>query len=261
MNIQKCKVDKNREWTLATKKTLAAVFGVSALFSLSACDLTSPDSSTSGAPAYIPEGNPAQDNSSSSQSPDGNNSSSSFAIDTLEVTAGEIVPPLESSSSATPSSSSMEYEPPMTAGILPPDHVLPPEPEAGSPFDLEHLSSSSQQRTESSSATSGLSSSFSDVIPPESSSSSDTIVEIAPLAGDPIYIEDPVIDTTRTIVDTIRPVIDTVRVQRKETFDVIRKTDLQALSGCPSNMNDAIKIELVENAHIVPSDELDKENE
>lgn len=260
MNIQKCKVDKNREWTLATQKTLAAVFGVSALFSLSACDLTSPDSTTSGAPTYTPDSSTFQPNSSASNIPDGGNSSSSFSIDTLEVTSGEIVPPLESSSSATPSSSSMFNEPPMTSGILPPDQVIPPEPEAGSPLDLGNLSSSSQQRIESSAATAGLSSSFSDVIPPESSSSSDT-VEIAPLAGDPIYIEDPPIDTTRIVVDTVRPVIDTVRVYRKETFDVIRKSDLQSLSGCPSNMNDAVKIELVKNGHIDASEENDQEKE
>ena len=139
--------------------------------------------------------------------------------------------------------------------------MIPPEPEAGSPFDQGSISSSSQQRIESSSATSGLSSSFSDVVPPESSSSSDT-VEIAPLAGDPIYIEaPPPIDTTRIVVDTVRPVIDTVRVYRKETFDVIRKSDLQSLSGCPSNMNDAVKIELVKNGHIDASEENDQEKE
>ena len=251
MNIQKCKVDKNRDWTLATKKTLAAVFGVSALVSLSACDLTSPDSTTSGAPTYTPDSSTSQPNSSASNIPDGGNSSSSFSIDTLEVTSGEIVPPLESSSSIVPPSSSSS-EPPLSAGILPPEQVIPPEPEAGSPFDQGSISSSSQQRIESSSATSGLSSSFSDVVPPESSSSSDT-VEIAPLAGDPIYIEDSPIDTTRIVVDTVRPVIDTVRVYRKETFDVIRKSDLQSLSGCPSNMNDTIYTKKLISDHLVLS--------
>ena len=103
-------------------------------------------------------------------------SSSSVKIDSLEVTAGEIVPPLESSSSSarleSPMSSSVEYPP--LAGILPPD--LPP---------VKTLSSSSQGRIESSAATAGLSSSFSDVVPQSSSS------EPGPLAGDPVEIAPP----------------------------------------------------------------------
>ena len=50
MNIGKAKVEKNREWSVATKKTLAAIFGVSATFSLTAClegttsgDVVAPD--------------------------------------------------------------------------------------------------------------------------------------------------------------------------------------------------------------------------
>lgn len=257
MNIQKCKVDKNREWTLATKKTLAAVFGVSALVSLSACDLTSPDSTTSGAPTYTPDSSTSQPNSSASNIPDGGNSSSSFSIDTLEVTSGEIVPPLESSSSIVPPSSS-SLEPPLSAGILPPEQVIPPEPEAGSPFDQGSISSSSQQRIESSSATSGLSSSFSDVVPPESSSSSDTTIIPEPLAGDPIIIDDP-IDTVAVQIKTKEP----ENVQAELSLPSIREKDLLALSGCPSNMNDTVVVtkKLID-ARLVPSEELElKDNE
>ena len=38
MNIRKCKVEKNREWSASTQKRLAAALGVSALVSLTACD-------------------------------------------------------------------------------------------------------------------------------------------------------------------------------------------------------------------------------
>ncbi len=246
MNIQKCKVDKNRDWTLATKKTLAAVFGVSALVSLSACDLTSPDSTTSGAPAYTPDSSTSQPNSSASNIPDGGNSSSSFSIDTLEVTSGEIVPPSSSSS-----------EPPLSAGILPPEQVIPPEPEAGSPFDQGSISSSSQQRIESSSATSGLSSSFSDVVPPESSSSSDTTIIPEPLAGDPIIIDDP-IDTVAVQIKTKEP----ENVQAELSLPSIREKDLLALSGCPSNMNDTVVTKKLIDVRRISSEELElKDNE
>lgn len=86
--------------------------------------------------------------------------SSSFEIDTLEVTAGELIPP--------------EFL----------------EPESGTNIDTGHLesSSSSYQRIESSSTTSGLPHSSGDAIPPSSSST-----ELVPLAGDPIVTE-PVVE-------------------------------------------------------------------
>lgn len=192
MNIRKCKVEKNREWSASTQKRLAAALGVSALVSLTACDpvstsgsVTPPDDNSSSSEGATLSSSDQETHSSSSITPvsgvssafdDFPKSSSSVKIDSLEVTAGEIVPPLESSSSSArlepPMSSSVEYPP--LAGILPPD--LPP---------VKTLSSSSQGRIESSAATAGLSSSFSDVVPQSSSS------EPEPLAGDPVEIAPP----------------------------------------------------------------------
>ena len=192
MNIRKCKVEKNREWSASTQKRLAVALGVSALVSLTACDpvstsgsVTPPDDNLSSSEGATLSSSDQETHSSSSVTPvsgvssafdDFPKSSSSVKIDSLEVTAGEIVPPLESSSSSArlepPMSSSVEYPP--LAGILPPD--LPP---------VKTLSSSSQGRIESSAATAGLSSSFSDVVPQSSSS------EPGPLAGDPVEIAPP----------------------------------------------------------------------
>ena len=192
MNIRKCKVEKNREWSASTQKRLAAALGVSALVSLTACDpvstsgsISAPDENSSSSEGATLSSSDQETHSSSSVAPvsgvssafdDFPKSSSSVKIDSLEVTAGEIVPPLESSSSSArlepPMSSSVEYPP--LAGILPPD--LPP---------VKTLSSSSQGRIESSAATAGLSSSFSDVVPQSSSS------EPEPLAGDPVEIAPP----------------------------------------------------------------------
>ena len=93
-------------------------------------------------------------------------SSSSYKIDTLEVTSGEVIPP--------------EFL----------------EPESGSNIDTGHLessssvapSSSSYKRIESSSTTSGLPHSSGDAIPPSSSS-----MELVPLAGDPV-VPEPVVE-------------------------------------------------------------------
>lgn len=195
MNIRKCKVEKNREWSASTQKRLAAALGVSALVSLTACDpvstsgsISAPDENSSSSEGATLSSSDQETHSSSSIAPVSGvssafdefpKSSSSVEIDTLEVTAGEIVPPLESSSSSArlepPMSSSVEYPP--LAGILPPD--LPP---------VKTLSSSSQGRIESSAATAGLSSSFSDVVPQSSSS------EPEPLAGDPVEIAPPLAD-------------------------------------------------------------------
>ncbi len=92
-------------------------------------------------------------------------SSSSYEIDTLEVTSGEVIPP----------------------------EIVGPE--SGSNIDIGHLessssiaepSSSSYQRIESSSATSGLPHSSSDAVLPSSSST-----EPEPLPGEPIELDDP----------------------------------------------------------------------
>lgn len=201
MDIRKSKVEKNREWSVSTQRRLAAAMGVSALVSLTACDpvstsgsISAPDENSSSSEDAISSSADQKNVSSSSIAPvsgvssafdDFPKSSSSVKIDSLEVTAGEIVPPLESSSSSArlepPMSSSVEYPP--LAGILPPDEII--QPEAGSPVNPEEFSSSSQGRIESSAATAGLSSSFSDVVPQSSSS------EPEPLAGDPVEIAPP----------------------------------------------------------------------
>lgn len=171
MNIRKCKVEKNREWSASTQKRLAAALGVSALVSLTACDpvstsgsVTPPDDNSSSSEGATLSSSDQETLSSSSIAPVSGvssafdefpKSSSSVEIDTLEVTAGEIIPPIESSSSAMqapPSSSSVEYPP--LAGILPPDEII--QPEAGSPVNPEEFSSSSQSRIESSAATAGV---------------------------------------------------------------------------------------------------------
>ena len=195
MDIRKSKVEKNREWSVSTQRRLAAALGVSALVSLTACDpeptsgsISAPDENSSSSEDAISFSADQKNVSSSSIAPvsgvssafdDFPKSSSSVKIDSLEVTAGEIVPPLESSSSSArlepPMSSSVEYPP--SAGILPPD--LPP---------VKTLSSSSQGRIESSAVTAGLSSSFSDVVPQSSSS------EPEPLAGDRVEIAPPLAD-------------------------------------------------------------------
>lgn len=141
MDIKKSKISGNREWSPSTQKKLASMLGVSAATvlasaALTACDTTSatsgdviePTSSeqmTCGAMPCDWEYN----ESSSSQT---RLSSSSYEIDSLEVTSGEVIPPeflepesgsnidtghLESSSSSSsgdaipPSSSSMELAP------------------------------------------------------------------------------------------------------------------------------------------------------
>ena len=92
-------------------------------------------------------------------------SSSSYEIDTLDVTSGELIPP----------------------------EIVGPE--SGSNIDIGHLessssiaepSSSSYQRIESSSATSGLPLSSWEEVPPSSSSA-----ETEPLPGEPIELDDP----------------------------------------------------------------------
>ncbi|MBO4437659.1 MAG: hypothetical protein J5791_12335, partial [Fibrobacter sp.] len=118
MNIGKAKVEKNREWSVATKKTLAAIFGVSATFSLTAC-LEGPTSGDMVAPddGVVEESSDSTDLSSEalSSSSQSDPSSSSFKLDSLEVTSGIIAPHSyanqSSSSSVVPRSSSI-----MTSG-------------------------------------------------------------------------------------------------------------------------------------------------
>ena len=174
MDIKKSKISGNREWSPSTQKKLASMLGVSAVTviasaALTACDTTSatsgdvadpPTSSEQMTCGMMPCGWEYDESSSSvaeSSSSQTRLSSSSYEIDSLEVTSGEVIPP--------------EFL----------------EPESGSNIDTGHLessssvapSSSSYRRIESSSTTSGLPHSSGDAIPPSSSSTE-------PLPGDPI---------------------------------------------------------------------------
>lgn len=142
MDIKKAKVSGNCEWSPSTQKKLASMLGVSAATvlasaALTACDTTSatsgdviePTSSEQMTCGAMPCDGYIGPESSSSQT---RLSSSSYEIDSLEVTSGEVIPPeyiepesgsnidtghLESSSSSSsgdaipPSSSSMELVP------------------------------------------------------------------------------------------------------------------------------------------------------
>lgn len=172
MDIKKAKVLGNREWSPSTQKKLASMLGVSAATvlasaALTACDTTSassgdvvePTSSEQTTCGEMPcdwEYNESSSSVAPSSSSQTRLSSSSYEIDSLEVTSGEVIPP--------------EYI----------------EPESGSNIDTGHLesSSSSYKRIESSSTTSGLPHSSGDAIPPSSSS-----MELVPLAGDPVVPE------------------------------------------------------------------------
>ena len=75
MNIRKCKVEKNREWSASTQKHLAAALGVSALVSLTACDPVS----TSGSISAPDENSSSSEDAISSSADQKNVSSSSIA--------------------------------------------------------------------------------------------------------------------------------------------------------------------------------------
>ena len=161
MDIKKSKISGNREWSPSTQKRLASMLGVSAATvlasaALTACDTTSatsgqvvePTSSEQMTCGMMPcgweydessssvaESSSSQTRYSSSIDPVGGISSnsepprplsSSYEIDTLDVTSGEVIPPeflepesgsnidtghLESSSSEAEPSSSSEPEP------------------------------------------------------------------------------------------------------------------------------------------------------
>ena len=196
MDISKKKVEKNLAWSPSTQKKLASMLGVSAATmlasaALTACDTTSatsgdvvePTSSEQMTCGEMPcDGDIRPESSSSEKGPN------SFGI---EPTSG-----ISSSSMAPrPLSSSYEIDSlDVTSGELIPPEFL--EPESGSNIDTGHLessssvapSSSSYKRIESSSTTSGLPHSSSDAILPSSSST-----EPGPLAGDPIVTE-PVVE-------------------------------------------------------------------
>ncbi len=221
MDIRKCKVEKNREWSANTQKVLASFLGVSAVSMLAACDLaTSADVSVqdSSDSAYITSGDVADPDeirlSSPSPSPESSSSSpssvsssqprssssfgpvsgvssssfypplagivmpessSSYPVDTLEITSGEIVPPMESSSSSSLHYANSSSGVPM---MLSSSSFVAPPPEAGVPVDEFHENSSSS-RSEEPGPLAGI---------PELSSSSS---EPEPLGGDPIEPPEP----------------------------------------------------------------------
>ena len=161
MEIKKGKVLRDRDWSLKTQKNLASMLGITAALSLSGAALTACDttSATSGqvveptsseqmtcgmmpcgweydeSSSSVAESSSSQTRYSSSIDPVGGISSnsepprplsSSYEIDTLDVTSGEVIPPeflepesgsnidtghLESSSSEAEPSSSSEPEP------------------------------------------------------------------------------------------------------------------------------------------------------
>ena len=214
MNIQTGKVLKNCEWSASTQKKLASMLGVSAMLSLSGAALTACDS-TSGSVL-----GPELSSSSENLPPES-------GVVEPEPTCGDMpcdgeFPP--SSSSLQPNSSSSDpvsgissssLEPPLSAGILPPQieessssyeidtleitsgEIAPPpdtlEPESGSPFDQSHDLSSSSMIPEFPPQAGvvepdfGSSSSSVDVLP--SSSSNEVEIDSTLTAGLPIIEE------------------------------------------------------------------------
>jgi len=143
MNIKKCKVEKMREWSAATKTGLAAVLGISAFVSLSACDADGVSANGIDDPRMSPHdpertsgdvADPEFPPSSERQL-----SSSSVKIDTLEITSGEIALSSSSSSSLKPLSSSSfitagivhqssdSYKPASSSSETPSSSSMPPE--------------------------------------------------------------------------------------------------------------------------------------
>jgi len=202
MDIKKGKVLKDRDWSLKTQKNLASMLGITAALSISgaaltACsgDVSAPsDEDLSSSSEVILDGmgpidDRGQDISSSSVSSSSSGKMSSSMEPTSGISSSGVAPrPLSSSSEILLSgiplqeSSSSAVEPPLSAGILPPQieesssssykidtlavtsGEVYIEPESGSNIDTGHLESSSS------------------VAEPPSSNSEE------PLPGDPIEI-------------------------------------------------------------------------
>lgn len=178
MEIKKSKVSGNCEWSPSTQKKLASMLGVSAATvlasaALTACDTTSATSGQVVEPtsseqmtcgempcdweydessSSVAESSSSQTRYSSSIDPVGGISSnsepprplsSSYEIDTLDVTSGEVIPPeflepesgsnidtghLESSSSVAPSSSSVAELVPLAGDPIVTEPVVEPGP-------------------------------------------------------------------------------------------------------------------------------------
>lgn len=210
MDIKKCKIEKNREWSQSTQKNLASMLGITAALSLSGATLTACGDVVAGGDIETIESSSSEQMTCGEMPCDGDirpesSSSQTKFSSSIDPTSG-----VSSSSIAPRPNSSNSEDPPLSAGILPPSsssyeidtlevtsgEVIPPEivgPESGSNIDIEHLessssiaepSSSSFQQIRSSSTTSGMPHSSSDAILPSSSST-----EPGPLAGDPAVTE------------------------------------------------------------------------
>jgi DNA-binding transcriptional regulator YdaS (Cro superfamily) len=152
MDIKKAKVLGNCEWSPSTQKKLASMLGVSAATVLASAALTACDTTSATSGDVIEPTSSEQmtcgempcdweyNESSSSQT---RLSSSSYEIDTLDVTSGEVVPPeflepesgsnidtghLESSSSVAPSSSSVAELVPLAGDPVVTEPVVEPGP-------------------------------------------------------------------------------------------------------------------------------------
>ena len=209
MDIKKCKIEKNREWSQSTQKNLASMLGITAALSLSGATLTACGDVVAGGDIETIESSSSEQMTCGEMPCDGDVRSGSSSSQTKFSSSIDPTSGVSSSSIAPRPNSSNSEDPPLSAGILPPSsssyeidtlevtsgEVIPPEyigPESGSNIDTGHLessssvapSSSSYKRIESSSTTSGLPHSSSDAILPSSSST-----EPGPLAGDPAVTE------------------------------------------------------------------------
>lgn len=162
MDISKKKVERDRNWSLKTKKNLASMLGITAALSISGAALTACNETVVG-------GDIESDSSSSEEILDGmgpiddrwqDMSSSSVSSSSSGKMSSSMEPTSGISSSSEPPRPMSSSDEVITSGILPPSsssyeidtlevtsgEVIPPEivgPESGSNIDTEHLESSS----------------------------------------------------------------------------------------------------------------------
>ena len=173
MDIKKSKISGNREWSPSTQKKLASMLGVSAVTviasaALTACDTTSATSGDVADPptsseqmtcgmmpcgweydessSSVAESSSSQTRYSSSIDPVGGISSnsepprplsSSYEIDTLDVTSGEVIPPefLEPESGSNIDTGHLESSSSVAEPQYSSSEVL--EPLGGDPIEIE----------------------------------------------------------------------------------------------------------------------------
>ncbi len=157
MDIKKTKISSNREWSPSTQKKLASMLGVSAVTvlasaALTACDTTSatsgqvvePTSSEQTTCGMMPCGWEYDESSSSVAESSSSQTRYSSSIDLVGGISSNSEPP-------RPLSSSYEIDTlDVTSGeVIPPEFL---EPESGSNIDTGHLESSSSEAEPSSSS-------------------------------------------------------------------------------------------------------------